>query len=536
MSRRPVNPRPWSWSALPLHPLLLAAFPVLFLFAENAVQQVTLDPLWPPLGVALVAAAAATVLAAGLFRDWLRGGLLSSALVVLFFSFGHAWNLARDTLGLADRTPLAVAYGVVGAVALLLLLLAGRGRAWVAAATRGVNFVAVLLFGFNLLRVGQFAIGATPPLPAGAAGTIPIATEASRIERRPDIYYIILDRYSSAETLDQIYGFDNEPFLRELEQRGFTIARDSWANYLKTALSLTSSLSMEPLDGEALKSSGSVSFEPLHRALRERLAVPATLKSLGYEYIHIANTWEPTATNVDADRVLRWSEGSQFSSAVLSTTAWSLTEPWIEPAEPEDPGEGVGPPEILREHTLFQFDRLAESASRPGPTFVFAHFLLPHSPWRFNADGSFPTPEQVARRSRNESYLEHVRYTNTRVLEVLDRLLAVPRGEEPVIILQADEGEFPVEYARSQVDFDWLRARPDQIQQKYGILNAFRLPGVDPRAVGVHDRITPVNAFRIVFNAYFDARLPLLPDITYLSPDYRRMFDFVPYERPPSGS
>jgi hypothetical protein len=41
-----------------------------------------------------------------------------------------------------------------------------------------------------------------------------------------------------------------------------------------------------------------------------------------------------------------------------------------------------------------------------------------------------------------------------------------------------------------------------------------------------------VNAFRILFNAYFGADLELLPDVTYLSPDTDHMYDFVEYERP----
>jgi hypothetical protein len=47
----------------------------------------------------------------------------------------------------------------------------------------------------------------------------------------------------------------------------------------------------------------------------------------------------------------------------------------------------------------------------------------------------------------------------------------------------------------------------------------------------VHDRLSPVNAFRIVFNAYFGAELPLLPDRVFLSPDYDHMYDFTAYER-----
>jgi hypothetical protein len=523
-------------SELPIAPLLLAAFPVLFLFAENAVQQVTLDPLWLPLGAAIAGAGITLLVCIVLFRDVRRGGLLASALVALFMSFGHAWNIARDDHGLTDRMPLAWAWLAIAVIALLLVWRSGR---FAGPVMQAVNVAAVVLFAMNLVRVGEFAVGASAPLAPEAASVVPIpAGLGAQAERKPDVYYIILDRYSNAETLRELYGFDNTPFLDALRARGFDVAEDSWANYFKTSLSLVSSLSMEHLDGEALrKASGGdgSSFKPLHEALHGRLPVPATFKSLGYEYVHIANTWEPTGTNVDADRLLRWSEGSEFSSAVVATTAWSLREPWVPPTEPEDLGEGVGPPELLREHTLFQLDALADSVARPGPTFVFAHLLLPHSPWRFNADGSFPTPEQVASRTRDENYLEHLQFTNTRILEVIDRLLDVPAGEEPVIILQADEGEFPIEFARNQVHFDWLNARPDQIQRKFGILNAFRLPGVDPAAVGIHDRITPVNAFRIVLNAYFDANLPLLPDTTYLSPDYTRMFEFVPYERPPGS-
>jgi hypothetical protein len=58
------------------------------------------------------------------------------------------------------------------------------------------------------------------------------------------------------------------------------------------------------------------------------------------------------------------------------------------------------------------------------------------------------------------------------------------------------------------------------------------MPGVDPREYGFTDRTSPVNAFRILFSAYFGAGLEPLPDVTYLSPDTDHMFDFVEYDRP----
>ena len=81
-----------------------------------------------------------------------------------------------------------------------------------------------------------------------------------------------------------------------------------------------------------------------------------------------------------------------------------------------------------------------------------------------------------------------------------------------------------------------IQATAAQIQRKYGILNALRLPGVDPADAGFNDRSSPVNTFRYVMDAYFSADLPPLSDVSYLSPDYARLCDFVEVERTADGS
>src|SRR6188508_1992283 len=49
------------WTSIPFHPFLVAAYPIVFLFAANADEQVTLDPLWMPLALALGATAVVLV-------------------------------------------------------------------------------------------------------------------------------------------------------------------------------------------------------------------------------------------------------------------------------------------------------------------------------------------------------------------------------------------------------------------------------------------------------------------------------------------
>jgi len=384
--------------------------------------------------------------------------------------------------------------------------------------------VAGLLVVFNAGSLVLYATGG-PGIVLGASHVVPLGDTSVK----PDIYYIVLDRYANSKTLREVYGYDNSAFLDELRARGFAIADDAWGNHFKTALSLSSSMNMDYLQSDHLPTDHPSNFGPVYALLSGHRAVPDTLTSLGYEYIHIGNYWEPTATNVDASRALRFSEQSAFSQAVYQTTALSLLSP---PITGDDDPETLDFPTLARDHTLYAFDQLEAAAADAGPTYVFAHILVPHPPYVFNADGSFPSRAEVSAQGGHASFIEQLKYANARVLQAIDHLLDVPAEQQPVIVLMADEGPFPDRYAADEANFNWLEATPLEIQQKFGLLNALYLPGGrDPADYGFTNRTSPVNEFRIVFNAIFDANLPILPDLTYLSQDYAHLYDFVLYPR-----
>ena len=83
---------------MPIHPLLVAAYPVVFLFATNATEQVTLAPMWSPLVMALGGALIALAIGVVITRSWHRGALIATVLVAGFFGYGHAWNAAVAVL------------------------------------------------------------------------------------------------------------------------------------------------------------------------------------------------------------------------------------------------------------------------------------------------------------------------------------------------------------------------------------------------------------------------------------------------------
>jgi hypothetical protein len=523
---------PPRWSATPIHPLLLAIlFPVYLLatnvdewvLATNVDQWFDLLGAWAPIGFCLLGGTLLLAVCARLFGGWRRGGLVASLLLVLFFTFGHV-RLAASGSGVGSG---ALA-GIWLALALGGLTLIARAERHLVPATEALNLIALILVGFNIARVGVFVTAGQ----VRGIGEADAAVPVSQARLTPDLYYLVFDRYANAETLSRFYDFDNEPFLAELEDRGFTLSRESWANYGGTALSLASSLSMDYLDEEALSLSEPATYGPIHTALRGHLAVPQTLTEIGYEYIHVGNWWEPGTTNVDADEVSLYRRESAFATALLETTALTLVAGLGPPA---GTGESREIGRANREHTLFEFEQVEASASRPGPTYVFAHFLVPHPPYVFNADGSAPTAAEVASREPREAYLEQLQWTNDRILALLDVLLDVAPGDEPIIVLQADEGPYPDRYEADQDGFAWLDATGAEVQEKFGILNALHLPGVteaELRQAGFTDRTSPVNTFRLIFGEYFGADLPLLEDRSYLSPNKGRLYDFSAYPRP----
>jgi hypothetical protein len=516
-----VRRRGFDWSSVPLHPVMVAAFPVLFLFAENAEEQVTLAPLWQPLLVCVAGGLATLLVMGAMLRDWRRGALLASLLLALFFSFGHAWQLLGGDLG--ARWGLAAGWFALAIVGGVLIW---RGGSWVVPTGRFLNAASIALVAFNVFGVASYASSSAAVAASGAAApnTLPLQAPANP----PDVYYIILDRYAGVDTLRDVYGFDNEPFLRELEKRGFTVARRAWANYYKTFLSVYSSLSMDAIRKEDLgESKAPYNSKSLHAALRGHLTLPASLKAIGYDYIHLASWPEPTSQNVDADVTLRFQDSTEFSGALASTTFLSVfSPPAVEAGIAGD--QETTSVELARDSTLYTFDRLAETVERPGPNYVFAHILVPHPPYIFDADGTFLTQEFVQSRPETVNYVDQLEFANRRVITVIDRLLSDPT--DPVIVLQSDEGPRPERFVEEGTRFDWLSATDEEISQKFGILNAIHLPGgIDPRDYGFTDRTSPVNNFRIVFNAVFGANLPLREDMTYLSPDAAHMYDFVPY-------
>jgi hypothetical protein len=448
-----------------------------------------------------------------------RAAIVASLLILLAMTYGHAWNLVGETLHM-HRYLLApwALIAILGTVIIWRIPAVAVRRA-----TKALTIAAAALVAVNSVPVAGLAIR-TSVVIAPANANAQSSDEPAAGDGR-DVWYIVPDRYAGADVLAEGYGFDNTPFIDALRERGFEVAASARATYLKTSLSLLSTLNLDELDFEALEAEagGGDDFGPINRRLQGSNAVERFLHERGYRYLHAGAVLVPTAGNTAADQVFRYGSRTEFGTVLAETTL-------LRALERIAPRTAMTRTELIARQTTFQFELLPKLADAPGRNFVFAHLLVPHPPYVWNADGSRVTDEQKASRTAEEEYIEQLKFTNARLLALVDRLHAGPRETWPIIVISADEGPFPNRYAQNEKGYQWLEATPDELLRKFSVLSAMSVPGVDRAGLegaGFSDDMTLVNLFRIVLNAAFDTDLPMLPARQWAFVDQTHLYDEV---------
>ena len=502
---------------LPLYPVLAAAYPVVYLYAQNVQEAIAPAEIFVPLAISVVATLIVMAIVGALTRAWAGAAVATTLLVVLFFTYGMAWTWLGG-LGLS----MWMLLGAWLLMAVIGLFLIWRFHALANHLTLPLNVITGLALLFNLVIIGAFVFNVRPISANSGSGVTGSAEAPSPIIRR-DVYWIVLEEYGSRSVLRDDFGYDNSPFLDALRERGFYVADDSTANYLKTAPSIQSARNLEYLDGAALREQAKAADDwgPIYRGLRSPFEVQEFLDDLGYRFIYAGTFWSPMGKHPLAEINYVYDKlTSEFLEVLQRATLLRAFED-LGPEAPYDWRRN------RYNQTLYELRSLARASSLGGPKFVHMQFALDHEPYVFHPDGSFITADAERGLTHEQAYVEQLKYTNAQMLEWVDQVLDVPQDERPIIFLLADEGPWPNGYRYDERGFDWTAASSQALKQKFGILNAIYLPDQDPEEAGFYSTITPVNQFRVLFNAEFGLKLPLLPDRNYIWPDQSDIYNYI---------
>ena len=444
------------------------------------------ESLMRPTVVVVVFAIAALLLARAITRSWTWAAVLSSALVM--------FTMREAIPGL-----------ILAAVGLwwLLVLALRRAQGRQPPVSIVPQFVARASGYFSLAFLAIMAFSAWQ---AYASGMVDFAAPDydSAGVGGPNIYLMLLDGYPRADTLEDVFSFNNQPFTDELGTLGFNVSTTARSNYNKTWPALASVLNGSYLDvmleGQTILTDRETQVRWLH-AMIDEASMLDVLRERGY-VIRTAPSPFASTSLTSADDYRSAGHFTEFEARLIWNT------PWMSVArEPLTSFLLAEQERVVRDNV----ELTAQMAENHGdaPQFVFAHVHAPHTPFTLNPDDSFePTMPRCfpLRCSLWHAPLEalgmdldtygdglrnQIAVLNDLVLQSIKRV--VRADPEAIVIIMSDHG---ARYSLAETD------------EHFRTLLAARTPGHP----GLYpDDESSVNVLRRVFNAYLDVDVDPLP-------------------------
>jgi len=232
---------------VPLHPILFALFPILTAYT-SLIFYVLPDELVFPVILNLSVCALLFGIWYAILRHVRRAAIVTSVSVLLIFTFDALAIVVNRTLKSMNIEGNDAFYVIPYIlIAALIISVFVKSKNEFTLLTKFLNIISLVLVVGNVGYVIMHEVEIQSKLKEVREWQAKDLSSIKLVAQKdnPDIYYIILDAFGRTEVLDEVYNYDNGEFVKQLEQRGFTVAKNSRSNYQVTILSLPSALNIE---------------------------------------------------------------------------------------------------------------------------------------------------------------------------------------------------------------------------------------------------------------------------------------------------
>ncbi len=410
-----------------LLPILVALYPILFLYHQNAwvLQLSNIEILFL---ASLVVALVGYALFFAMQHNAVSASLTDVVLVVFYYLYGPVYQYLKD------KHWFAVEHYVLLPLVVALTMLIGYGlwrvRASILAGLQKVLLVvSVALVGFNLIAAVPVEVQKTiMDHPAeSVAKAAPVLPTTGNGKKLPDIYYILLDEYAGFPAIREYWHTDYvNQFETFLKDNNFYVAEGSRSVTINTAQETATKLNLQQYRD--------------HTDSKEVLAaiddneVMKVVKSYGYTTVMVNDVFPVKAdVHLNANpEAMQDVASAQFMQTFVDSTMLSAFNSFSSPSTEDLSGEHAL---SLIEHS---FQDAGNLSNIPSPKFVYAHFLFPHMP--FLADQNCNLIDVKYRDDWNHYLGQHMCTTKLAEQLIKDLLKNADPENPPVIILQSDHG------------------------------------------------------------------------------------------------
>ena len=488
------------WSALWLPALsivLTCLYPCAFLYAHN-VEEAPFSSIFPFFGLFLLNALGVWLVLLAILRRPCGAGFLTDLVMLVVINFSA---MLGGLQGLLPSLPAWVLLGILGVLlAGLLVLLAVRKP------EMGIPCLLVSL-AFGVLTLGCFISAAVFSLSRGTgkpdssepfASYEPMTFQESQ---RPNVYFFLYDGYGGVENLRHYYDYDNEPFLRELESRGFSVSRTSHnTESLKTVTLIPDLMNLNYVIHKDMTTGERNAFLVMPNLFR-------TFSDNGYQ-LNLINHLNYFGS--EGCQVLTHKQSPQtISDFLLSNSLYSQS------GEIKKELNRFIKADYVANYTGPLFDALnAEKTCwqqvGAGPTFTLGYVQSPHAPTILDKNGNLvENYERVGWQwDRHELYLGQLEFISSQILEIVDNIQE--NDPDALIILQSDHGSRQANHYYNMGIWDTFDPKVENLFMQ-NILNCVYYRGQSFSIEG----LTGINTLRTVLNQVYGTHYEMIEPKIY---------------------
>ncbi len=422
-----------------------------------------------------------------LFRQTPKAGIYTFFILLVFLLFGAMQDFLRAIQLLESLSRYRYLLPSLGLFLLISFILLKKKKT----SLNKFNFFLTILI-LVFIAIDAFSLIRMALSKESSPGVVASNSVGTQCEgcAKPDIYFLIFDEYASSRSLQDFLHYDNNSFESSLRARGFHIIPGSRSNYDFTIFSLASMLNMEYVQGVKDFNASSVKdFASCINLIRNNKVVDF-LESSGYQIINYSIfdlKGRPSIVN----------------QTFLPLKVSLITEQTLINRVSRDLGHfrlysGLHSNELFTQKLLDESRRKTDQ-----PRFIYVHFFMPHQPYYFDSLGRSRDKQTLLAETDHfgkESYLQYLKYTNEKALQLVDSILN-NNATPPIIMLMGDHGCRGVTNATNS-------------DHMFMNMNAIHIPGGSYNRF--YDSLSVVNQFRILFNTQFHQSFELLKDSSIL--------------------
>ncbi|MDR0963975.1 MAG: hypothetical protein LBM60_05105 [Clostridium sp.] len=459
----------------------VALYRPVFLWTRNMALFTNASEILPYILIPMVAAVFLLVVFRFIFKDIGKAALIDIILISFFFNFTLIQSVFK-------RIYLGTMYWHT--LTILVLLLAALGyclhkkmSADIAKTlTKIICFVSIALIVVNIVSA-LITTGFTEKTQKVNDSPQQYGTNVSvSPENKQNIYWLLFDEYASLNFIEKYYGYDNTPFARHLEKKGFSVSYNS---------------------------SNDCRYTP---------AVVKNIFALDYLYTYDTRTNPPVPTVIslveeNGYTVKGVGTTEQFYGVVPESTSGL-------PRVATPSGEGFH--HILLGETPFypfvtlntqplslgvlnniEFLKNADNFIN-GPNFVLSHIIFPHTPFLFTEYGNLLPPEEKSNWGNKDAYLGQYIYATKLITDMIDTI--VENDPNAIIVLISDHSARGTNTVSAPPTiYDNITLDENDIRQCFAAVYWGAYPKQDIEGM------TGMNIMRTLMNTAFHTNYDMLP-------------------------